>query len=51
MDIQIKDNDGNSVDLVTGGALITEDGKTIYRIDDDSPVMLAKAGIEASQIA
>ncbi len=48
---QVKDKDGSSVDLVAEGALITEDGKTIYRIDDDIPVMLAKAGIDAAQIA
>lgn len=47
---KIKDNEGNTVDLETEGALITKDGKTIYRIDDDIPVMLALAGIEAKQL-
>lgn len=47
---KIKDNEGNTVDLETEGALITKDGKTIYRIDDDIPVMLALSGIDAGQI-
>ncbi|MEZ5359370.1 MAG: Trm112 family protein [Candidatus Zixiibacteriota bacterium] len=49
-DGKIKDNEGNAVDMIAESALITKDGKTIYRIDDDIPVMLALAGIAASQI-
>lgn len=35
--------------LVAG--LITQDGRTIYRIDDDIPVMLADEAIPTSQVA
>lgn len=31
-------------------ALITRDGRTIYRIEDDIPVMLADAAIATSQL-
>jgi uncharacterized protein YbaR (Trm112 family) len=31
--------------------LITRDGKTIYRIDDDIPIMLAEEGIAAEQLS
>ena len=47
----IKDKDGAAVRDSVEDALITEDGKTIYRIDDDIPVMLAVAGIDSSQLS
>jgi uncharacterized protein YbaR (Trm112 family) len=31
--------------------LVTRDGRTIYRIEDDIPVMLADEGIATAQIA
>lgn len=47
---KIKDVDGNAVREKVGEALITADDKTIYRIDDGIPVMLAGMGIAADQI-
>ncbi len=32
-------------------ALVTRDGKTVYRIDDGIPVLLIEEGIATSQIA
>jgi len=32
-------------------ALVTRDGKTIYRIDDDIPVLLPEEAIAGHQIA
>jgi uncharacterized protein YbaR (Trm112 family) len=34
-----------------GGALVTRDGRTIYRIEDDIPVMLADEAIPTARIA
>ena len=47
----IKTVDGRKVDSPLEAGLITEDGKTIYRIDDDIPIMLIDEGIRADQIA
>ncbi len=46
----IRSADGNIVEQPIEEALITTDGKTIYRIDDGIPVMLADLGIPAGQI-
>ena len=46
----IKSVDGTIVEQPIEEALVTTDGKTIYRIDDGIPVMLADLGIPASQI-
>jgi uncharacterized protein YbaR (Trm112 family) len=43
--------DGKPVEAKIAEALITTDGKTIYRIDDDIPVMLVDMGIPTDQIA
>lgn len=43
--------DGRKVDAPLEAGLITEDGRTIYRIDDDIPIMLIDEGIRADQIA
>ena len=48
---QIKDVDGNVVKEEIAEALITSDNRTIYRIDDGIPVMLAGMGIPAAQIS
>jgi len=40
---------GETVDRILEAGLITEDGKVIYRIDDDIPVMLEDMGIGTTQ--
>ena len=47
----IKTVDGTKVNTPLEEGLITEDGRTIYRIDDDIPIMLIDEGIRADQIA
>jgi uncharacterized protein YbaR (Trm112 family) len=47
----IKDVEGNSVDKPVEEAIITEDSKTIYRIEDGIPVMLTGMGIPAEQLS
>ncbi len=47
---KVKTVDGSKVDKPLDAGLITEDGKTIYRIDDDIPIMLIDEGIPADQI-
>ncbi len=47
---EVKTVDGSKVDTPLDAGLITEDGKTIYRIDDDIPIMLIDEGIPADQI-
>ena len=42
---------GSVVDTPLDEGLITEDGRTIYRVDDGIPVMLEEQGIVANQIA
>ena len=46
----VKDAEGNLVDQPLQEALITEDNKTVYRIDESIPVMLAESGIPTEQI-
>lgn len=41
--------DGSKVDQALTEALITTDGKTVYRIDDDIPVMLVDKAIHTRQ--
>ncbi len=41
---------GKKVETPLAEGLITTDGKTIYRIDDDIPIMLVEEGIPAAQI-
>ena len=43
--------DGSRVDSTLSAALITEDGRTIYVIDDDIPIMLEELAIAANQVA
>lgn len=47
----IKTVDGGKVDTPLDAGLVTEDGRTIYRIDDDIPIMLIDEGIRADQLA
>ncbi len=42
---EVKYQDGNVVDKPLAEGLITEDGATIYRIDENIPVMLIEMGI------
>ena len=46
---QLVHEDGTPVAEPLVEALITEDGKTLYRIDDDIPNMLIEKGIPAEQ--
>lgn len=48
---EVKTIDGRKVNEPLDAGLITEDGRTIYRIDDDIPIMLIDEGISADQIA
>ncbi|MEZ5363810.1 MAG: hypothetical protein R2748_16075 [Bryobacterales bacterium] len=41
--------DGSKIDKPLQEGLITTDGKTVYRIDDDIPVMLVDKGIPTRQ--
>jgi uncharacterized protein YbaR (Trm112 family) len=42
--------DGTRVDTALSAALMTEDGRTIYVIDDDIPIMLEDQAIAANQV-
>lgn len=42
---EVKYQDGNAVDKPLEEGLITEDGATIYRVDENIPVMLIEMGI------
>jgi len=42
--------DGSPVDGLLDEALITEDGRTLYRVSDGIPVMLEEQGISANQV-
>ena len=46
----VRHADGTRVDGGLSAALITEDGKTIYVIDDDIPIMLEDQAIAANQV-
>lgn len=47
----VRKNDETAQTQLLKHALITRDHKTIYRIDDDIPVLLADEAIATSQIA
>ena len=47
---EVKYKDGKPVDKPLEEALITVDGKTIYRVDDEIPVMLIEMGISTEQL-
>lgn len=46
----VRREDGSRVETALGAALITEDGRTIYVIDDDIPIMLEDQAIAANQV-
>lgn len=46
----IHDVGGNPLTTPVGDALITTDSRTVYRIEDGIPVMLADQGIRTAQI-
>ena len=45
----VKNVDGTTVEKPLSEGLITTDRKTIYRIDEDIPVMLVEMGIPVDQ--
>lgn len=47
----LADVEGRAVDAPYAEALITADGKLIYRIDDGIPVLLADEAVAASTLA
>jgi uncharacterized protein YbaR (Trm112 family) len=47
----LKNQDGTPVETPLQEGLVTEDGKTVYRIDDSIPVMLVDQGIPTEQLA
>jgi uncharacterized protein YbaR (Trm112 family) len=47
---RVNNVEGKSVEEPLQEGLITTDGKTIYRIDNDIPIMLAEQGIPADQV-
>ena len=42
--------DGTRVDAAIAAALITDDGRTVYVIDDGIPIMLEDQAIAANQV-
>ncbi len=42
--------DGSKIDTPLDEALITENGRTVYRVDDGIPVMLEDMGIGTEQL-
>lgn len=46
---QVRDADGNIIDRPLTEALLTEDGRTIYRVDEGIPVMLIGNAIPTDQ--
>jgi uncharacterized protein YbaR (Trm112 family) len=47
---RVQDAGGKKLESAVEEALITTDGKTIYRIDDGIPIMLAEEGIPTQQL-
>ncbi len=47
---KVKYKDGKEVDKPLQEALITVDEKTIYRVDDEIPIMLVEMAIPAEQL-
>lgn len=47
----VRTEGGSPMTTATTAALITRDGRSIYRIEDDIPVMLADEAIPTAQIA
>lgn len=49
-DGSVHDIGGNPVSGSIVEALITEDGRTIYRVEDEIPIMLIEAGIDTGPL-
>lgn len=47
---KVKFKDDTPVEQPLQEALVTEDGKTIYRVDDEIPIMLINRGIPTEQL-
>jgi uncharacterized protein YbaR (Trm112 family) len=47
---EVADAGGTRLSAAVGAGLITRDGRTIYRVEDDIPVMLADAAIATAQL-
>ena len=47
---RVQEAGGETVDDPISEALITEDGKTVYRIEKDIPIMLIESGIDTGQL-
>ncbi len=47
---KVQSTNGAKVESALQEGLITTDAKTIYRVDDGIPVMLAEEGIAADQL-
>lgn len=47
---EVRYTNGDPVETTLEQGLITKDDKTIYRIDDDIPVMLEEKGIHTAQL-
>ena len=45
----VKRNDGDTQSAALREALVTRDRKTVYRVDDGIPVLLAEEGIATAQ--
>ncbi|MET0226664.1 MAG: hypothetical protein ABW187_09505 [Dokdonella sp.] len=50
-DTQVADAGGTRVGGHLAAGLITRDGRTIYRVEDDIPIMLADAAIATAQLS
>ena len=46
----VRNSAGTVVTAAIGAGLVTRDGRTIYRLDDDIPVMLADEAIATGQL-
>lgn len=46
----VQDVNGRTVSAPFTAGLITDDGKVIYRIDDDIPVLLPEDGVGTTQL-
>lgn len=46
----VRNEAGASIEAPVAAGLVTRDGRTIYRMDDDIPVMLADEAIAAAQV-
>ncbi|HEY0230430.1 MAG TPA: Trm112 family protein [Dokdonella sp.] len=50
-DTQVADAAGTRIGARVAAGLITRDGRTIYRVEDDIPIMLADTAIATAQLS